>query len=211
VIDPRRIETWGPAPRLLVLVEIFLLAAAAAYWWILASGLEELELSRDKQNALQQQFLAKKAQAVNLDHYRAQLEEMQATYDALLQRLPSETAPGEVSRMLADTASSRGISVLAVQPDQRERVSDFYAELPVLLRLAGPFDALGAHAGDLASSVRLVSAADFKLASRTEFASDADARADDLLLEVEVRVPRYLEEEEVAARRRAARTERGKR
>ena len=210
-VDPRRIETWGPAPRLVVMIEVLLLTLAAAHWWILSPGLDELEWARDKELELRQQFLDKKKLAVNLDLYRDQLREMEEAYDVLLKRLPSKTVIADISRSLTDAASARGIEVLTLQPDQSEQVSDFYAEFPVLLRLAGSFDALGAVAGDLAKSVRLVSAGDFKLASRTEFGSDAGGPSNGLLLGGKIRFPRYLDEEEVAAQRRSARAKRGKR
>ncbi len=192
-LDPKDIGAWPLAPRAAVILGLFLLLLAAGWWFDWKSQVEELETRQQEEARLKTEYLDKKKQAVNLEEYRRQLAEIDKTFGSLLKQLPNKA---EMEALLVDINQAglgRGLQFELFRPG-KEVMKDFYAELPITLKVTGGYHDLGAFAADVAKLPRIVSLANIAVAPEKGAQLKMDATA---------MTYRYLDEEEMAAQRRA--------
>lgn len=193
-LDPKDPGLWPLAPKLVILVLVlFLLIAVAGYLgWM--PQLETLEAERQQEATLREDWLNKKRQAVNLDAHKRQLEEINRTFGALLKQLPNAS---EVEKLLIDINQAgvgQGLQFDLFQP-QAEIRKDFYAELPIKIRLSGTYHELGAFAGDIAKLSRIVTLNDMDIVV---------AKDSTLTLNSVAKTFRYLDDAEIAQQKKGA-------
>lgn len=192
-LDPKDIGAWPLLPRVAVLLGLFLALLAGGWWFDWKSQLEELDAKQQQEIKLKDEYLDKKKQAVNLDEYRKQLAEIDKTFGALLKQLPNKA---EMEALLIDINQAglgRGLQFELFKPG-KETLKDFYAELPITLKITGNYHDLGAFAADVAKLSRIVSL------TNVAVAPDKGAQ---LKMDAIAMTYRYLDEEELAAQRRA--------
>lgn len=134
---------------------ICLLILGAGYWFVIADELQEREAAERQEQALRQKYLTKKLLAVNIDAYRKQMEEIQESFGSLLRQLPNTT---EVPDLLVDITQAglgRGLEFSLFRPEA-ERPRDFYAELPISLKVSGSYHELAEFISDVAALPRIV-------------------------------------------------------
>jgi type IV pilus assembly protein PilO len=189
-LDPNDPGRWPLPFRLGAIGAIFLLAVILM-GYLLAWKPKKPEL--DTAKAEEQQLLAtleqKAKKAANLDAYKAQLAEMEQSFGAMLRKLPNKT---EVPNLLTDISqqgSGAGLDQKLFQPSQQIN-KDFYAELPIKMRLTGSFHAIGAFVSGIAALPRIVTLHDVEIKPVDKGASD------ELQLDVTAKTYRYLEEDE---------------
>jgi type IV pilus assembly protein PilO len=195
-LNPRDIGSWPVLPKLGALLLLLLLMLAGGYWFDWANQWEELTAARGKESDLRNQFLDKKRQAVNLESYRKQLADIEQSFGAMLKQLPNKS---EMEALLSDINQAglgRGLQFELFKPAAQEIASEFYAELPISIKLAGSYHDVGAFASDVSQLSRIVTLNDIALAT------DKDGR---LVMDATARTFRYLDDDEVAAQRKAAR------
>jgi len=194
-LNPRDIGSWPALPKLGALLILLLLLVFAAYWFDWQNQLDELARDRAKEQELRTSFLDKKKQAVNLEAYRKQLAEIEESFGEMLKQLPNKS---EMEALLTDINQAglgRGLQFELFRPAQAETRSEFYAELPITIKLAGNYHDIGAFASDISQLSRIVTLNDIALsASKTGLTLDAVAKTF-----------RYLDDSEVAAQRKVAR------
>lgn len=196
-LDPQDPGAWPLLPRLIVLVAVFLLLLLGAWWFGWDSQFEELESKQHEENVLKEDWLKKKKQAVNLDEYSKQLAEIDRSFGALLRQLPDKA---EMESMLVDINQSgigRGLQFELFKPGA-EIVRDFYAELPITIKLLGRYHDLGAFTGDIAKLSRIVTLNDIELAP----GKDGNV----LSMTMTAKTFRYLDEEELSRQKREKQT-----
>lgn len=186
--------TWTAAPMVLVLVAI--LAAIPALGWFLVwqDQWDALERDRSTEAKLKQDYLDKKRQAVNLDLHRQQLREIDTQFGALLKQLPNKA---QIDALLIDinqAGLSRGLQFELFKPEA-ETLKEFYAELPIRIRVVGTYHDMGHFAADVGQLSRIVTLNDVGIEAQKDGNLTMDATA---------RTFRYLDEEEIAAQRKAA-------
>jgi type IV pilus assembly protein PilO len=140
-------------------------------------------------------FLEKKKLAVNLEAYKQQRAEIEQSFGALLKQLPNKS---EMDALLIDINQAglgRGLAFELFKPAERENLTEFYAELPVNIKVTGNYHDLGAFASDVAKMPRIVLLTDLKLDPPT---------GNVLSMEAVAKTYRYLDEEEVSKQRKAA-------
>lgn len=192
-LDPKDIGTWPLLPRVTVLLGVFAALLVGGWWFDWKSQLEELEGKRQQEAKLKDEYLDKKRQAVNLEEHRKQLAEIDKTFGALLKQLPNKA---EMEALLIDINQAglgRGLQFELFKPG-RETSRDFYAELPITLKITGTYHDLGAFSADVAKLSRIV--------SLTNIAVVPD-KGGQLKMDATAMTYRYLDEEELAAQRRA--------
>lgn len=172
-----------------------LFLALWGYIGYIASEVEELERAEASLQRLQSDYVSKKKQAVNLDLHRQQLREIDLRYGAMLSALPARVDREFVEVMLV--ARGHGLTVHYLQRDDQEVAKDFYAELGGRLKVSGSFHELGAFASDAAAIRGSVLLRDLTI--------EPAASPGTLSLEASVTAFRYLDDEEIAAQRKAAR------
>ncbi|GAB6050256.1 type 4a pilus biogenesis protein PilO [Hydrogenophilus islandicus] len=193
-LDPNDPGRWPLLPQATVLAVVFLLALFLAWYLLWSDQVAAIEAAVAKEPQLKEQWLAKKRQAVNLPLLRAQVTEAEKQFGALLKRLPSKA---EVDGLLQEAhryGLQRGLQFELFRPGG-EVTKEFYAELPVTIRLTGSYHAIAGFLSDVSSMPRVVSFADFKLAPAT----GGEPGAPLLRLDATLFAYRYLEAEERAA------------
>ena len=195
-LNPRDIGTWPVLPKLGVLLLLLLVILGAGYMLDWAGQWDELTAARVKEDTLRNAFLDKKRQAINLEAYRKQLADIEQSFGAMLKQLPNRS---EMEALLSDINQAglgRGLQFELFKPASAEIMSDFYAELPIQIKVVGNYHDIGAFASDVSQLSRIVTLNNLGLSS------DKDGT---LIMDATARTFRYLDEEEVAAQRRAAR------
>jgi len=197
--------TWPLIPKIAVLFGMLLTVVAAGWWFIWKDQLDALSAAEAKEVQLKDEFVSKKRQAVNLDLYRQQLEEIDKSFGALLKQLPNRS---EVEALLVEVNQAglgRGLQFELFKP-KAEVVKDFYAELPITVRINGNYHDLGAFAGDVAKLPRIVTLNNVAVSSEDAARGKSEkptVNTGRLVMEMEVKTFRYLDEEEIAQRRQA--------
>jgi type IV pilus assembly protein PilO len=145
-----------------------------------------------EETKLRQEFRDKHAKAVNLEQYKQQLKDIERSFGALLRQLPGKT---EVPSLLVDisqTGLAAGLQEKLFQP-QPEQKKDFYAELPIKIRLTGSYHQFGEFVSGIAALPRIVTLHDI------DIKPDSKDAYDQLSLELTAKTYRYMDEDEIAA------------
>jgi type IV pilus assembly protein PilO len=197
-LDPNDPGRWPLGVRVGTVVLLFVIAAAAGYWYFVWKAKRpELLEARAKETELWSTLEAKARKAANLQAYKDQLAEMEKSFGAMLRQLPNKT---EVPNLLVDisqTGLAAGLEEKLFQP-QGENRKDFYAELPIAIRLTGTYHEMGNFASGIAALPRIVTLHDIEIVPTARDARGGAAPGD-LTLNVTAKTYRYLDEEEQAA------------
>ncbi len=192
-LDPRDPGRWPlPVRAGAVAIAFVVLTAALIYFFVWDEQRPELQQRQDEEQALRQEFHTKHAKAVNLELYKQQLKDIERSFGALLRQLPGKT---EVPNLLVDisqTGLSYGLEEKLFQP-QQEVKKDFYAELPIKIRLTGSYHQFGQFVSGIAALPRIVTLHDIDIRSENKDAYDQ------LSLELTAKTYRYLDEDEIAS------------
>jgi len=193
-LDPRDIGRWPLLFRSLAVLLIFIVLAAAFIYFVpLRNQMPDLERARSEEADLLRTFDERQRKAANFEAYKAQLKEMERSFGAMLRQVPGKT---EVPSLLVDisqTGLSAGLAEKRFQPAPEVR-KDFYAELPIRIRLTGSYHQFGSFVSGIAALPRIVTLHDISIVPEGR-----DAAADRLTLDVTARTYRYLDDTEMAA------------
>jgi len=192
-LDPRDPGRWPlPVRAGAVGLAFIVLAIALIYFFVWDEQRPELQQRENEEQSLRQEFHTKHAKAVNLELYKQQLKDIERSFGALLRQLPGKT---EVPNLLVDisqTGLSSGLEEKLFQP-QAEVKKDFYAELPIKIRLTGSYHQFGQFVSGIAALPRIVTLHDI------DIRTDSKDAYDQLSLELTAKTYRYLDEDEIAA------------
>jgi type IV pilus assembly protein PilO len=187
------VGTWPLAPRIALWL-IIIIACGVGGWFGLWSGQkEQLEQLQADEQKLKDEYKSKLQQAINLDELRKQREQVSQYVLTLEKQLPSKS---EMDALLSDINQAgvgRGLDFELFKPGQTN-VKEYYAELPIAIKLAGKYHDLGAFASDIANLPRIVTLNNLNLAAGKGGALTLDATA---------KTYRYLDADEIAAQRKA--------
>ena len=194
-LNPRDIGIWPlPAKVAAVFLLFIVLTGLAAYFgW--SPQYDELESKEKQEVVLRQEYSTKKSQAINLDLYVQQLKEVEQQFGTLLRQLPSKS---EMDALLSDINQAglgRGLQFELFKPSS-ERLQDFYAEVPVDLRVTGNYHDIAAFTSDVSQLSRIVTLNDVAITNK-------DPKDTVLTMEAVAKTFRYLDDEEVSKQRKA--------
>jgi type IV pilus assembly protein PilO len=183
-----------------LLAALFLILLALGYYFLWSPSLEELSTAQSKEQELRQVFLDKKSQAINLEGYKQQMVEIEKTFGALLKQLPDKSQMDGLLTDINQAGLSRGLEFELFKPGQ-ETQAEFYAEMPISIKVLGNYHDLGAFATDISKLSRIVTLNDITL---TPNVKDPKTGNNDgtLLMEAIAKTYRYLDADELAARRK---------
>jgi len=193
--------TWHAAPKILVLLAILAGIPLGGYFAINQGQLEELEQGQQKEVKLKEEYVNKKKQAINLDLHRQQLREIDTQFGALLKQLPNKSQMDALLVDINQAGLGRGLQFELFRPAAAEMRRDFYAELPITVKVTGNYHDMGAFASDVGQLSRIVTLNDVSITAGNDGNLTMDAVA---------RTFRYLDDDEVAAQRRSAKKAPGK-
>jgi type IV pilus assembly protein PilO len=193
-LDPNDPGRWPPAFRFGAIGLLFVIAVALAFYFLAWKPKKPvLDEVRAEEQQLFQTLEQKARKAANLDAYKAQLQEMEQSFGAMLRQLPNKT---EVPNLLVDisqTGTAAGLDQKLFQPSPQIN-KDFYAELPIKIRLQGSYHAIGSFVSGIAALPRIVTLHDIEITPLGK-----EAGIDQLRLDVTAKTYRYLDEDEQAA------------
>lgn len=211
-LDARDVGRWPFLFRALAIILVFGIATGLLVWQFVYRGnLPDLRAAEAEQQSLWSTFDQKQRKAANLEAYRQQLAEIERTFGAMLRQLPGKT---EVPSLLVDisqTGLAAGLQEKLFQPGQESR-QDFYAELPIKIRLTGSYHEFGEFVSGVAALPRIVTLHDIQISqNKGRGGRGTAAPTDDLVLDLTAKTYRYLEESELAEQEAAAKAQKGKR
>lgn len=194
-LNPKDPGAWPPLPKALALLGLFIAIVVGGYFGDWAGQLEALDAGQRAEKSLKTEYVNKKGQSINLDLYRQQLREIDSSFGALLKQLPNRSQMDALLVDINQAGLGRGLQFDLFKPAPSETMRDFYAELPIQLRVSGSYHDVGQFASDIGQLSRIVTLNDLSVASAKDGTLTMDAIA---------KTFRYLDEEEVAAQRAAA-------
>jgi type IV pilus assembly protein PilO len=195
-LDPKNIGNWPLGPKLGALLLLLIVIIFVSYWFDWQNQIEELETHRKKEAELRQTFIDKKKQAINLEAYRKQLDDIEKSFGALLKQLPSRSEMDALLTDINQAGLGRGLQFELFKPAAAETLTEFYAELPIQVRITGGYHDFGAFATDVSRLSRIVTLNDIGLST--------SARDGTLTMDATAKTYRYLDEDEVAKQKKAA-------
>ena len=187
--------TWGAAPKIVVLLAILVGVPVAGFFAFNQGQIEELEAGQQKEVKLKEEYVNKKRQAVNLDLHRQQLRDIDAQFGALLKQLPNKSQMDALLVDINQAGLGRGLQFELFKPAAAEMRREFYAELPIDVKVTGTYHDMGAFASDVGQLSRIVTLKDVSIATGKDGNLTMDAIA---------RTFRYLDDDEVAEQRKAS-------
>jgi type IV pilus assembly protein PilO len=192
-LNPNDPASWPIVPKA-ALCALVAVAIVVALWFVwLSSSDEELEAEQKKEEGLRADYQKKLAQAVNLDALRKQREQVQQYVTQLEKQLPSKA---EMDALLSDINQAglgRSLAFEFFKPGSVS-VKEYYAELPISIRVSGRYHDMGAFASDIAHLSRIVTLNDLDI---------NPGAGGNLVLDTQAKTFRYLDQDEVAAQRKA--------
>lgn len=193
-LNLRDAGNWPPAVKFVALGFVFVAIVVAGGVLDWRDQFDALDKVQVEEGTLRASYASKKAKAVNLELYVQQLREIEQSFGALLKQLPNRSEMDALLTDINQAGLGRGLQFELFRPASTEKMADFYAELPISVKVTGNFHDMGAFASDVAQLPRIVTLNDINITNdRGTLSLDAVAKTF-----------RYLDEEEVAKQRRAA-------
>jgi type IV pilus assembly protein PilO len=191
-----------PIPvKAVLLAIIFVVLLGMGYYFLLSPALETLDQETAKEQELKDVFFQKKSQALNMEAYRAQMVEIEKTFGALLRQLPDKSQIDGLLTDINQAGLSRGLEFELFKPGD-ETQAEFYAEMPIAIKVLGNYHDLGAFATDISKLSRIVTISDISVQPQNK---EAKAGKTDgmLVMEAIAKTYRYLDADEIAAKKKA--------
>jgi type IV pilus assembly protein PilO len=188
-LNPNDPGTWPLVPKIAILIGLFVALLLAGWWFLWSEQFTVLETSQREESTLKEQYLDKKRQAVNLELFTQQLAEIDRSFGALLKQLPNKS---EIEALLIEVNQAglgRGLQFELFRPG-KEEIKDFYAELPVTVKINGSYHDIGTFAADIAKLPRIVTLNGISVVPLKDNSA--------MTLDATIKTFRYLDEEELA-------------
>ncbi len=193
-LNLRDAGNWPLLPKLGVLAILFLVIVAAGAYFDWKEQYEALDKVMAEETKLREQYVEKKNKAINYDLYRQQLAEIEFSFGALVKQLPNKSEMDALLTDINQAGLGRGLAFELFKPAAQERMAEFYAELPISIKITGNYHDMGAFASDVAQLPRIVTLNDVAIVNDKGV----------LTLDAIAKTFRYLDDEEVAKQRRLA-------
>lgn len=193
-LDLKTLADW-PLPSKLVALGLLCVAIVAAGWWFdWRGGMETLDAAKQKETELRGVFTTKKNQAINLEAYKKQLADIQQAFGALLKQLPNKQEMDALITDINQAGLGRGLQFELFRPEA-ETVAEFYAETPIQVKVTGGYHDVAAFVSDVSKLSRIVTMQNVAMQPGKDGVLNMDAI---------VKTYRYLDEEEMVARKQQA-------
>lgn len=166
-LDINDIDSWTRRVKLLMSGIVCIVIVGLGYNFIIKKQNADLIAQRVKEPGLKQSFLDKKALAINLDAYKDQMIEAEATFGVLLKQLPNESEIPDLLIDMTQVGLSRGLQFEQIKPGVNV-AKDFYAEKNVNIIANGTYDQIAGFVSDIAALPRIINVSNFALTRRDD-------------------------------------------
>lgn len=202
-LDPENIGNWPILVRALMIIATAVAVLGAVYYFDTQHQLTELEKSQQKEVTLKSTFEAKQGKAASLDAYKEQMKEMEESFGTMLRQLPSKTEVADLLVDITQTGLATGLEFELFQP-KPEIKKEFYAELPIDIKVKGGYHELGGFVSGIAALPRIVTIHNITIKSVKGSAGEETI----LSMSAVAKTYRYLDDEEIAAGKQSKRKRR---
>jgi len=192
-LNLRDVGNWPVLPKVGALVVVFVAILGLGAALDLKDQYDMLDRAKAEEAKLREQYTAKKAKAINYQLYVQQLTEIEQSFGALLKQLPNKAEMDALLTDINQAGLGRGLQFELFKPAAQEKMADFYAELPINVKITGNYHDMGAFASDVAQLPRIVTLNDVVVSNEKGV----------LAMEAIAKTFRYLDEEEIARQRKA--------
>jgi type IV pilus assembly protein PilO len=193
-----------PAPvKSVLLAAMFMVILAIGYYFLWTDAFTSLDTAKEKEQELRKVFLDKQAQAINLNGYKQQMIEIEKTFGALLKQLPDKSQMDGLLTDINQAGLARGLEFELFKPGQ-ETKAEFYAEMPISIKVKGTYHDLGAFATDISKLSRIVTLNDIAIARSGKEGGKETGNItanSELVIDVTAKTYRYLDVNEVASKK----------
>jgi type IV pilus assembly protein PilO len=185
-LDINNIASWPLPARIFVIALVFFSVLGLGYWLDIKDQRVNLDKVEAKETELRQTFEVKAKKAANLAAYEQQLEEMKESFGAMLRQLPNKTEVAELLVDISQTGLASGLEFELFKP-QAEVPKEFYAELPISIRVKGDYHEFGAFISGVAALPRIVTVHDVDI---------VPSQDGELTMDLLAKTYRYMDDDE---------------
>ena len=189
-LDINDIGGWPMPAKIIAIAVVCAALIGVGYFVDTSSQLDQYTQTKNKENELKQLYELKAAKAANLAAYQQQMKEIELTFGSLLKQLPSKNEVAELLNDITQTGMASGLEFDLFKP-KPELPAEFYAELPIELKVKGQYHELGKFMGGLAALPRIVTLHDFKISRNEKDKNDV------LVMHATAKTYRYLDKSEI--------------
>ena len=202
-VDPKTPGSWPWLVKITAFISMFLvvIAAGAVFDW--QGEWQDLQGVQQEEEKLRDTFLSKKRDAINLDIIKKQLIDTQQSFGALLKQLPSKSEMDALLTDINQAGLGRGLQFDLFKPGP-EAATGVFTEQPITIKVTGNYDDLGKFASDISQLPRIVTLNNISIAPST-----TPGATGGLNMDAVAKTYRYLDEDELAAQKRAAKAAAG--
>lgn len=203
-LDFSNIANWPLPARVFTIIVIAIAVLGLGYWFDIKDQQLRLDKVEKTEIELKTEFETKARKAANLEAYEQQLEEMRQSFGAMLRQLPNKTEVADLLVDVSQTGLASGLEFDLFKP-LAEVPRDFYAELPISIKVRGTYHEFGAFVSGVSALPRIVTIHDIAILPPAKDGKDKDATSgDELVMELTAKTYRYLDENEQSAANAAA-------
>lgn len=195
-LDFSNIGSWPLAIKGVLITIVAVGVLALGYFVDIQAQQENLERITSEEKRLKEDFEIKQAKASNLESYKAQMVEMEDSFGAMIRQLPSKTEVEDLLVDISQTGLASGIEFQLFKP-LNERHIEFYAELPITLKMTGTYHQFGEFVSGIAALPRIVTLENISITG-----GKGKGKKDNLTMDVTAKTYRYLDESEVSGKRK---------
>jgi type IV pilus assembly protein PilO len=197
-INPQDPGGWPASVKVIALLGLFIAILIGGFFGDWSGQLDTLDNGKKEEEKQKDDYVKKKTQAVNLDEHKKQLREIDQVFGTLLKQLPNKSEMDALIIDINQAGLGRGLQFELFKPATSESMQDFYAELPIQIRVVGSYHDIGAFAADVSKLSRIVTLNNISIG----IVPGKDSNT--LALETIAKTFRYLDEEELLKARKAA-------
>ncbi len=161
-IELSNIGDWPIVIKGAAVIALCIIVLVGGYFGLIKDTVTTLEKTQQEELALRDTFVAKHKKAINLESYKQQLAEMQQTFEALRRQLPDSTQVADLLVEITQAGLGHGLEFDLFEP-KNEKPAEFYAELPISIKVTGPYHQIAEFVSDVAALPRIVTMHDLKL------------------------------------------------
>lgn len=195
-LDLSNIGSWPLLVKGILIAIVAVGVLALGYFVDIQAQQEDLDRITNEEKRFKEDFEIKQAKASNLDAYKAQMVEMEDSFGAMIRQLPSKTEVEDLLVDISQTGLASGIEFQLFKP-LKEKHIEFYAELPITLKMTGTYHQFGEFVSGIAALPRIVTLENISLKS-----ASGKGKKETLTMDVTAKTYRYLDESEVSGKRK---------
>ena len=198
-LDFENIGSWPLAARMVAVLIVLSAAIGAGYYYFTQEKIAELEGVKAKEQPLKDEFKRKQGKAANLEAYKLQMVEMEKRFGSMLRQLPKKAEVADLLVEISQTGLSNNLEFSLFKPSAEVR-KEFYAELPVDIKVTGTYHDFGGFATGIAALPRIVTIHNvgmnpIKASKKAELDQEDDAK---LTITLVAKTYRYLDQDEIS-------------